>query len=432
MGETSNKKETRLKIHWTRFAVWVIVLIIAAALLIKIYHTLIIFAIALLIAYLLSPAVSFFSRLTIPVLNKKLSWFASIIIVYILLLAILVTSGVVLVPVAIEQVNNIVRDTPVLVGKIQEYLLKMEIKYENLNIPADVEVRIEKFINSTIEELGNAIGVVFKSVGSVLLGIISWVFFFVIALIIAMFILTNIKNMKKQFYSYIPLKYLDEIKDLLMDINNIFGNYIRGYSVLCMINGFLTYMMLFVVVWIFRLFPHFSHDFPFFKYALIISIIAGATYFIPYLGCGSTVVIAMALAFLQKPTPGYVAMIGLVALLTNQFVDRFITPKMLGDVLGVSTLFIVFAAFAGGELLGIWGLIIGIPMAVMLLSIFRFLQKRFLEHPVSEEIPAKESGYLLPEIFKKTKASEDFPYIIQTIKFPGGNEEQEKVVENQV
>lgn len=432
MEETNKNKETKLKIYWGRFAVWAVVIIIAVAFLVKIYHTLIIFAIALLIAYLLSPAVLFFSRLTIPVLKKKISWFASIVIVYILLLAILATSGIVLVPMAIEQVNNIIKDTPVLVGKIQAYLEKMEIKYEKLNIPSDIEARIEKFINSSIEELGNALGVVFKSLGSVLLGIISWVLFFVFALIIAMFILTNIENMKKQFYSYIPLKYQDEIKDLLLEINNIFGNYVRGYSVLCMINGFLTYMMFFVVIWIFHLFPHMSNDFPFFKYALIISIIAGATYFIPYLGCSSTVVIAMALAFLQRPAPGYVVVIGLIALLTNQFVDRFITPKILGDVLGVSALFIVFAAFAGGELLGIWGLIIGIPAAVMIQSIFRFLHRRFLEHPVSEEIPATEPGYLLPEIFKKTNASEDFPCKIQKIEFPGGNEEQEKVVNKMI
>jgi len=428
--ENANKKETRLKIHWGRFAVWAVIIIIAAAFLIKIYHTLMIFAIALLIAYLLSPAVRFFSSLNIPVLNRKISWFASIIIVYILLLAILITSGIVLIPMSIEQVNNIIRDTPVLVGKIQAYLKTLEVKYEKLNIPEDIEARIEKFINSTIEELGNALGVIFKSVGSVLLGIISWVLFLVLALIIAMFVLANIENMKKQFYSFIPQKYQDEIKDLLMEINNIFGNYIRGYSILCMINGFLTYMMLFVVVWIFRLFPQFTNDFPFFKYALVISIIAGATYFIPYLGCGSTVVIAMALAFLQKPSLSYVVMIGLIAFLTNQFVDRFITPKILGDVLGVSTLFIVFAAFAGGELLGVWGLILGIPAAVMLQSIFRFLHKRFLEQPVSEEVPAVETEYLLPDVFSKTNVSEDFPYKIQRINFSGGNGGEEVSANN--
>lgn len=382
----------RYKIHWGRFAVWAAVIAITLIFLTRIYHTLLIFGTGFLVAYLLSPAVKFFSNIQISRSGKKISWMASIIIVYVLLFALCTVAIVVLLPLAIDQVRNIVQDTPQLVGKAQAMLSRLQIRYEKMNISPEVEARLMDFINTSIARLGNTMGIVFKSIGKIL-GDIVWAFIFVIfALIIAMFTLANIESLKRQFYSYIPPNYQDDIRDLLVEINDIFGAYVRGYSVLCVINGCLTYAMLFVVLWILRLNPGFTDSFPIFGYALVVSVIAGITYFIPYIGCSSAVIVAMALAFLQVPTFVYVITVGLTALLTNQFVDRFITPKILGDALGVSTLFIVFAAFAGAEILGVWGMILGIPSAVMLQSIMRFIYKRFLAFPVSEKILAPVSN----------------------------------------
>lgn len=390
MPRTNDACEKQVKIHWHRFVIWAVVLVAAALFLMRIYHTLTIFGLGMLIAYLLSPAVRFFSRLNIPFTQKKLTWFTSIIIVYILLFTFLIIGSTILIPMVIDQINHIVRDTPILVGKVQESLLQIQSGYERLNIPADVEAKLMEFTNSSIAKVGDALGMVFKSVGKVLLGIISWVLFVIFALIIAMFVLFNVDDIKRQFYSYIPPDYQDDIKDLLTEINNIFGAYVRGYSVLCFVNGLFTYIMLMLVPYILRLLPNAGAGFPVFGYSLVVSVVAGITYFIPYLGCSITVVIAMALAFFQLPSFAYVIVLGFTALLTNQFVDRFITPKILGDALGVSTLFIVFAAFAGGELLGVWGMIIGIPSAVMIQSIMRFVYNRFLAFPVSEEILASQ------------------------------------------
>ena len=387
-NENNEQVNTRVKIHWGRFAIWAVLSLIAILFVIKIYHTILTFGLAGLMAYLLSPAVNFFSSRNIPFTKKKISWLASIIIVYTLLTAIIITSGIVLIPMAIDQVADIIKDTPVLVGKIQDSIKNMETKYKKLNIPPQVEEGINEFVNISISKVGNALGVVFKSIWKLLKGIFSGILLIVLCLAIALFILSNIHNMKDKFYTYIPPNYQDDIRDLLREINDIFGSYVRGYSILCIVNGTLTYLTLSTVPGILGAIPGMSGSFPAFSYTLVASVVAGATYFIPYLGCSLAVVVGMALAFLQFPNFVYVIGIGAIILLTNQFVDRFITPKILGDALGVSTLFIVFAAFAGGELLGVWGMIIGIPAAVMIQSILRFIYKRFLSFPVSEEVLA--------------------------------------------
>lgn len=386
--EQTEHQNTRLKIHWGRFAIWAVLVVIALVLLFKIYHTILAFGLAGLMAYILSPAVRFFAALNIPFTKRKIPWMASIIIVYFLLISITITSGIILIPMAIDQMAGIIEDTPVLISKIQDALKSMEVKYQTLHIPKEVEVGANEFITASISKVGSSLGVVFKSIWELLKNVFSGAVLIIFCMIIALFMLANVEDMMKKFYSYIPPDYQDDVKDLLQEINDIFGSYVRGYSILCIVNGSLTYLTLVAVILILRAIPGFAAGFPVFNYTLVASIVAGATYFIPYLGCSTAVVVGMALAFLQFPSFTYVITIGLIILLTNQFVDRFITPKILGDALGVSTLFIVFAAFAGGELMGVWGMVLGIPVSVMIQSILRFIYKRFLAFPVSEEILA--------------------------------------------
>jgi len=165
--------------------------------------------------------------------------------------------------------------------------------------------------------------------------------------------------------------------------------------------------MLNLVIWLFHLAGK-ETGFPFFNYALVTSIVAGLTYFIPYLGCSLSVVVGLVLAYLQMAALSYSVCIGLIILLTNQFVDTFIRPKILGDALGVSTLYIIFCAIAGSEVMGVWGLLVGIPLGVMLVSIIRFIYKRFLAFPVSEEIMApiaatEDERYTIPAHIEGTE-----------------------------
>jgi predicted PurR-regulated permease PerM len=392
MDNNNNNKSNDHKkvIHWDRFIIWIILIVIAVIFIIKINKTLMAFGMAFMIAYLLYPLVNLFSKITIPFIKKKMPWFVSILVVYTLLFAFLVVAGIILVPLTIDQVSDIVQDTPELAGKVQisfqSFMDKIEVHYKKLNVPADIEVKIRGFVAGGTAKIGNSVLILFKAIGNFLLEIISWVFFLMVAMIIAMFVLNNISDIKVRFYSWIPPDYQDDVKDLLAEINNIFGGYIRGYSILCFANGLLTYIITILILGILDHLPGFAGHFPQFRYNLIVSVIAGVTYFIPYLGAVLALVLGVILAFLQVPSFGYILVIGLVVCLTNQLIDRFLAPKILGDALGVSDLFIVFAGFAGGEILGVWGMIFGIPVAVMIQSILRYVHKRFLAFPVSEEI----------------------------------------------
>ena len=378
----------KTKIHWGRFAGWAVLLLVALWFFTKIIHTISIFALSLLIAYLLYPLAAMISKIKMPGdTQKKIPWIPSILVAYFLVVTFVVVAVVILIPTAVDQVDNIVGETPKLAAKLQKTFNGWKVRYEKIDLPAEIKVKVEQFIDTSLAKVGDLVGKVFQTIGSVLLSFIQWLFLLIISSIIAVFLLMDRENLKRGFYSIIPPSYQDDMRDLLVDINNIFGKYVRGYSLLCLINGILTYFTLFAVVAIFRTAGY--HSFPYFKYALVTCVVAGLVYFIPYLGCTLSVIVGLILSYLQMPNSlGYILLIGFTVLITNQFVDNVFRPKVLGDALGVSTLFIIFAAIAGSEILGVWGLLIGIPVGVMLVSIIRFIYRRFLSFSVSEEIMA--------------------------------------------
>ena len=64
--------------------------------------------------------------------------------------------------------------------------------------------------------------------------------------------------------------------------------------------------------------------------------------------------------------------------MVNIIIDRTIQPKLMSDAIGVSELFVMFAAFAGGEVAGIWGMLLGIPVAAMGKALFEWFHLNFL------------------------------------------------------
>ncbi|MCA9779085.1 MAG: AI-2E family transporter [Candidatus Eremiobacteraeota bacterium] len=71
----------------------------------------------------------------------------------------------------------------------------------------------------------------------------------------------------------------------------------------------------------------------------------------------------------------------------NVFIDRTVQPKLMSSAIGVSELFVLFAAFAGGEVAGIWGMLLGIPVAAMGKALFEWFHTNFL---VVEELSPEE------------------------------------------
>ena len=113
------------------------------------------------------------------------------------------------------------------------------------------------------------------------------------------------------------------------------------------------------------------------KLGVIVGFLAGVISFIPYVGSISGFLMAMVLVVTQYGTwPKILAVV--VVFLVGQFLEgNFLTPKLVGENIGLHPVWVMFALLSGGVLLGLLGMIIAVPVAACLGVFLRYLIENY-------------------------------------------------------
>jgi predicted PurR-regulated permease PerM len=128
------------------------------------------------------------------------------------------------------------------------------------------------------------------------------------------------------------------------------------------------------------------------KFAIAIGVVSGLVSFVPYLGFIFGIVLA-SLTVALEPDPVW-RLAGVVATFTiAQFLEgSLLTPKLVGDRIGLHPVLIIFAIAAGGQLFGFFGILLALPAAAVLSVLVRFAFHRYLrENPEIVEELADEA-----------------------------------------
>jgi predicted PurR-regulated permease PerM len=129
-------------------------------------------------------------------------------------------------------------------------------------------------------------------------------------------------------------------------------------------------------VWI-LLFPaHFS-------FALLVAVICALGYAIPFVGMIVAQIIAALLAVPQGT--GMVIWVTVAIFVVARVADNLLVPKIMAQSVGVSPIAVMFAVFAGGELFGLPGLILGIPAAALLKVLFGYFVQPYIVRMQSQD-----------------------------------------------
>lgn len=129
------------------------------------------------------------------------------------------------------------------------------------------------------------------------------------------------------------------------------------------------------------------------NYAIAIGVVAGLVSFVPYLGFAVGIALA-SLTVLTQPEP-LLPMVGVVLTFAiAQFIEgSVLTPKLVGDQIGLHPVMVIFAVAAGGQLFGFFGVLLALPAAAVLSVLVRFAYQRYLaEHPEARIIANADSA----------------------------------------
>ncbi|HBN97412.1 MAG TPA: hypothetical protein DDZ66_14060, partial [Firmicutes bacterium] len=186
----------------------------------------------------------------------------------------------------------------------------------------------------------------------------------VISPVLAFYFLRDHQAMRESALRYIPAAHRGDALYIMQEINSALNGFFRGQILVCLFVGLFIYGGLYFLG---------------IPYAPFIGFLAGLFDIIPYFGPVLGFLPAAALALSKSPLT--VLWVFLLFVAANQIENAIISPKIIGDRVGLHPLAVIFAVFVGANLMGIIGMLLAIPVAAMIRVILAFF---FLRRPQAQ------------------------------------------------
>ena len=346
----------------------------------RIPRTMTIFGIAAFLAFGVQPLVVFLGK-------RRVSKPLAVAIVFGGLLVLLAVGLLVIIPATVGQVQGLAANVPTYAQTVQDWSVNTQAwvsrTFPMIHIPGTQTFNLTQLVSSN---LGMFATTTLSSVGSLLLGTATALFVAFSSLVLAFFFLINDSSISEGFASFFPAHRRETARALASEISQTFGSYISGQVLVSAITGVAIGGLSAIVG---------------FKYALILGIIAGVGYAIPIIGGLITQVIALVLCAPQGLA--VIVWVQIIIFGIERISDNVLVPKIMGDSVGVSPIGVMFAVFAGGELFGLPGLLLGIPAAALVKILWRYfvapcLHRELGDKPAPKPVPVPapsvpESGH---------------------------------------
>lgn len=279
----------------------------------------------------------------------------SIILSLIIFLGIILLICFLLIPELIENIQLLIKNIPSFFANIESWLLELVDNYP------DIQEQIEKTFKNTTNFNDIAVSVlnyVINGSLSFITNLISGLFTFFTAIVFAIYMLSQKeylqRGIKKIMFAYMKKEHVNKIMSVASLANKTFSKFISGQCVEAVILGTIFFCVLTLLQ---------------FPYALIISVLTTITALIPMFGALIAMVIGALLIAVTNPLQAILFII--VFQIIQQIENNFIYPKIVGKSVGLASIWTLMAVLLGGSLMGIAGMIIGLPLASILYAILR-------------------------------------------------------------
>ncbi|WP_423188562.1 AI-2E family transporter [Alkalibacterium sp. f15] len=326
-------------------------------LLVLVSNVLVPFVIALLLYYLFSPFVDFLEK-------HKVKRVYGVGILFLLLIGLMTLGIALLFPLLRDQVTNFVDDFP---SFIDSFLESITGWVANLPFGEDIESFIqegESFVAGIPDNIDQYLSEGFSGLSSVVSSVTNIVVTIVTFPIILFFLLKDEQRFLNAVLSVSPPKWREDLVRVTSEVNSQVGAYVKGQLIIATSIG----VMMFIGFSIIGL-----------EYNGVLAVIAGFTSIIPYIGPTLAFIPALVIALIDSWW--MVAQLLLVWMVV-QFIDgNLIEPNIMGKQLNVHPLTIIIVLLVMGDMLGLFGLIFGVPiyaiLKVMVVHAFQQFKRRY-------------------------------------------------------
>lgn len=302
------------------------------------------------IAYILDPVADRLERL-------GLSRAISVAIISLVALVLFVVIILLVIPTLINQLTDLIATAPELFNKLQGWLTA---RFPDL-LEEGSSIRTQ--LSSIGEMIQSRGGEVLNTVLSSAMGLVNVIVLLVVVPVVAVYLLLDWDNMTARVDALLPRDHVNTIRDLARQIDRTLASFIRGQGLVCLILG-VYYAVALALVGL--------------NFGLVVGAVAGALTFIPYVGAivGGGLAIGLALFQFWGDWAWIIAVWAIFQ--SGQFVEgNILTPKLVGNSVGLHPVWLLFALSVFGSLFGFVGLLVAVPVAAVIGVVMRFALDRY-------------------------------------------------------
>lgn len=330
------------------------------------------------VAYFLDPVAD---RLERAGLSRAAA--TTVISLFALLMAILLVLAVI--PTLMDQLSALINAAPEIFQRLQAFL------QERLPDLSDETSTIRQ----SLQDIGKAIqargGELAQTLIGSAMGVLNAVLFIVVVPVVAFYMLLDWDHMVAHIDNWLPRDHAPTVRRLAREIDRVLAAFVRGQLSVCLVLGtFYAVALMFAGL----------------QFGVVVGAIAGAVTFIPYVGAIIGGVLAIGLALFQFWGPAEVdgevirqgtdwVRIGVVGgiFALGQFLEgNVITPRLVGNSVGLHPVWLLFALSAFGSVFGFVGMLVAVPVAAAFGVLARFALEQYRGSLLYRGVEGRESA----------------------------------------
>lgn len=375
--------------HWgstTKLVLGLTIVAIIAALLVRFRAIIGPLILAFVLAYLIHPVASKFSKFA------HLPWRTAVSLIYLVLMIILVVSLTFTGLAIVQQVQS-------LIGVVQRFFTQLPaiasdlstrtytigpflLDFSKFDLTSLVN-QVLAWVQPLLGRLGGLVGTLAGSAVTTL----GWVVF---VFLVSYFILADASQVPGELVHVDIPGYNADVRRLGRELGNTWNAFLRGQLIILLL-VLLLYTLLMTILGV--------------RYAIAIALLAGLARFVPYIGPLTTWTVTALVAFFQGSNYfgliplHYAILVIACALLLDQIFDNLIGPRIMGDTLGVHPAAVLVTAIVCANLIGIIGLVLAAPVLASLKVMGRYLTRKMLDLDPWADLEEEEEKQPPPSLF---------------------------------
>lgn len=323
--------------------------------------------------YLLSPILTpfligaFLAYLTNPLVTKLISLhiprLLSVIIVFVFIFAVITLFIVLLIPLIGKQIDAFIEVIPTISLWIQDTMIPW-LQYMGVNTDIFSYAGIKTLVIENWAKAGGSADWVLKTMLRSGARVMEWLMNLILVPVVTFYLLCDWNKFLRGLRSLLPRRIEPTVVKLTKECDAVLSAFFRGQLMVMIALGAiysigLTLMGL--------------------KIGFLIGLLAGILNIVPYLGFLTGIIVASIAAFIQFGSFTPMLFVWLLFIIGNIFEQAYLTPKLVGESVGLHPVAVIFAILAGGNLFGFVGVLLAIPASALIMVWVRYLHHQYHE-----------------------------------------------------